>query len=85
MCFTVSGMGVGSNPATWFVAVVFLIVIRFLIDLRKGTNMKTLNFVKSGLLLAAFTFVETFWAIATNIVAGLVTPSIHMKGAPRLG
>jgi hypothetical protein len=70
-------MGVGANPTTWFVAVAFLIVIRFLIDLGKETYMKTSNLVKSGLPLATTAFAETFWAIATNVVAGFVTLSIH--------
>jgi len=70
-------MGVGANPAIWFAVAAFLIVIRFFIDLGKETKMKTSNLVKSGLSLATTAFAETLWAIATNVVAGFVTLSIH--------
>jgi hypothetical protein len=78
-------MGVGANPTAWFAAVAFLIVIRFVIDFGKEANMNKLNYVKSGLPLAAIAYAETLWAIATNVVAGFVTLSIHQKGAPRSG
>jgi hypothetical protein len=83
-------MGVGSNPTTWFVAVAFLALVRTLIDLGKEIRMETFKKcrkarVKLGLTLVGFAVSETFWAIATNVVAGFVTPSIHQKGAPLSG
>lgn len=41
--------------------------------------------VKLGLLRTMLAFSETLWAIATNVVAGFVTPPIHWKGAPGNG
>lgn len=69
-------MGVGANPTAWFVAVVFLIVVRFLIDNGKETPMNKTTCVNPG-LTHAFALAETTWAIATNVVAGFVILSIH--------
>jgi hypothetical protein len=41
--------------------------------------------VKSTLQSALTAFAETSWAIATGLVVGFATPSIHAKGAPRKG
>jgi hypothetical protein len=84
-------MGVSANPAMWFVAVAFLVAARFGLKHRKEilmqttksrrkAHMKPAAFEKSALALG-----ETLWAIATNIVAGLVTLLIHRKGAPVSG
>lgn len=82
----------GPNPATWFVVIAFLIIVRFGLDSRKETPMetKTMNEsrmarVKSALTNVLTAFAETNWAILTNIVAGVVTLSIYVKGAPRSG
>ena len=81
----------GANPTTWFVAVAFLLSLaRYGLDLRKETPMKTTTScrkaqVKSTLQSALTAFAETSWAIATGLVVGFVTPSIHAKGSPRKG
>ena len=76
-----SGMGVGSNPAAWFVVVAFfLILARYWLDLRKETPMKTTRTqVKPCLKSALTAFAETSWAIMTNIAAWIVTLPIHAK------
>lgn len=80
----------GANPATWFAvgALFLLIVVRFGLDRTKEVNMNTstncrMAKVKSVTKSVFSAAVETFWALATNILAGLVTASIHAKGAPR--
>ncbi len=86
-----SGMGVGSNPTAWLVVVAFFLVLaRYGLDLRKETPMKTTKLnrkaqVKSRPMSVLTAVAETCWAIMTSIVAGLVTHSIHAKGAPREG
>jgi hypothetical protein len=63
---TASGLGVGANPTTWFVAVAFLTIFRLLIDLGKEAYMRTTKYnqkghVKSSLLRKlVIAFDETF-------------------------
>jgi hypothetical protein len=83
-------MGVGSNPAVWFVAITFLLaVVRFWIDGKEQDMIKTRDSKKvtrrkapakrnrKKIVAALF---ETMWAIATNWTTALVTLSIHEKG-----
>ena len=75
-------MGVGSIPTTLFVAIAFLMSVRFFIDYGKEIAMKTSTscrkaFVKPVLMFGVVALFETSWAIATNVVAGLVPPTIH--------
>ncbi|PHR19261.1 MAG: hypothetical protein COA37_17680 [Hoeflea sp.] len=78
-----SGMGVGSNPAFWFVAVtIILIVFRYLLDLKevpmntKCIGRKT-NQLKTSLRNALVAALETIWVVAANITVGLVALTIH--------
>ena len=41
--------------------------------------------VKFGLKRVVNAIAETSWAITTGFAAGLVTPSVHAKGAPLAG
>jgi len=78
-------MGVGSNPAFWFVAVtIILIGIRFILDLME-VPMKTKSQSKTKLRATTAACLETFWVIAANMTVGLVTLSIHQKAAPKIG
>ena len=86
-------MGVGSNPAAWFVGIaLFLTLVRFGLEIRKEVHMKkTKNSRKAKqvkpdikyLKFVTVSLIETIWAIMTSFVAGLVTPSIYAKGAPQ--
>ena len=91
-----SGMGVGSNPAVWFVVIASLLaLIRFWIDKRKEAHMiktkasRKLSCrkvqTKSVRTAVVISLLETFWAIATNWAAGMVTLSIHAKGRSQNG
>lgn len=84
-------MGVGSNPAFWFVAVtLILIVFRYFLD-SKEVSMNTKNIgrkasqLKTSLRSLLAASLETIWAIATNMTVGLVTLSIHQEAAPQMG
>jgi hypothetical protein len=86
---TASGVGVGANPTAWFVVVAFFsILVHYLVDQKNEMPMETVKTgrkadqVKSGLKKVVNAAAETSWAIATGLAAGLVTPSIHAKGAP---
>lgn len=80
-------MGVGANPTVWFVVLAFLsIVLNYVNDLKKEVPMKAHkkgNQMKFYLKKVVTATIETSWAITTGLAAGLVTPSIHAKGAPR--
>lgn len=86
---TASGTGVGSNPTFWFVAVAFpvLCIARFAIANfgkettmeKMTTSLKTQKNSRLNILLAALA--ETTWAIATGLLAGVVTQPIHQDGA----
>ena len=83
-------MGVGANPTTWLVAVVFLILAIGINAFANGedSQMKTTTikaqvaFVTKHLTKSLIT---TFRAIAAAVVTDLVTNLIHAKGAPQSG
>ncbi len=89
-------MGVGANPTAWFVVLASTLTLaRMWLEKVKEARMKTTKTrrkaqVKSNNKLlksvqsVSIAFVETLWAIMTSFAAGLVTPSIYAKGAPRL-
>jgi hypothetical protein len=82
---------VGANPTAWFVVITFFsIIVRFAIDHKKEVPMKTqkngrkanyLDQVKLYLKEVINAVAETSWAIMTGFVVGLVTPSVHARGA----
>jgi hypothetical protein len=88
-------MGVGSNPAAWFVVIASILVLGrvWLATLKEApmtklkyksqrTNPKAqglFKLIRSG----SIAFIETTLAIATSFAAGLVVHLIHAKGAPR--
>lgn len=87
-------MVVGANPTAWFVVIALLsIVLNYLNDLAREMPMKKYNktgqiakikHAKSYLIEIVKAIIETSWAIMASLAAGLVTPSIHAKGAPRM-
>jgi hypothetical protein len=83
---------VGANPTTWFVVIaLFSIFVRFVVDQKKEVPMRAQKAgrkakqVKFGLKRVVNAIAETSWAITTGFAAGLVTPSVHAKGAPLAG
>lgn len=73
-------MGVGANPAFWFVAVtIILITVRYFLDSKevpmkaKSTGRKVYQ-LKTKILKASL---ETIWVIAANFIVGFATLSIH--------
>lgn len=81
-----SGVGSGSNPGILFIAVVCLVTVQSWINRRKETNMNAKTCgrkagMKSVIHQVTLALVETSWAIATNVVAGVVTLPTH-QGAP---
>ena len=76
-------MGVGSNPAFWFVAVtIILIGLRFILDLKEvpmsiQKNGRETSQLKTTLRKLSVASLETIWVIAANFSVGLATLSIH--------